>query len=83
MKSRGMKGACAVAIALLASAASDVSAETYRPKHVVAVDGLVECNWARDRLITTILGPCEGFSPPSAVQIGKAQFDLAVDGGAA
>lgn len=46
-------------------------AETFKAKHVEPINGTVACNWARDRLITVISGPCEGFKPPAQVRLGE------------
>lgn len=44
--------------------------QTYKARKVEALDGTVACNWARDRLITLISGPCEGFVAPQKVEVG-------------
>lgn len=47
------------------------SAETYKAKRVEALDGKVDCKWARDRLITVISGPCEDYKAPAEVHLGS------------
>ena len=64
-----MKNLALVATLLLASSA--VHAETFKAKRVEPINGVVECKWARDRLITVISGPCEGFKPPTQVRLGE------------
>jgi hypothetical protein len=46
------------------------TAETYKAKYVMALDGVVDCKWARDRFITVISGPCEDYKAPSEVRLG-------------
>jgi len=58
-------------ILLLGLAPFPTLAQTYMATFVEAVDGQVKCNWARDRLITLISGPCDDFTPPSKVRIGE------------
>lgn len=64
-----MKYSVLTAALLLAS--SVVHAETYKAKRVEPINGAVACNWARDRLITVISGPCESFKPPAQVHLGE------------
>jgi hypothetical protein len=44
--------------------------ETFKANRVEALDGIIKCNWARDRLVTVISGPCEDYTPPSHVRVG-------------
>jgi hypothetical protein len=60
-----------VVIAALATVSGAAQGQQYRAKQVEAINGVVECNWARDRLITVISGPCDDFTPPSVVRIGE------------
>lgn len=57
-------------IAVAAALPSSLQAQSYRATRVAAIDGIVNCHWARDRLITVISGPCEDFVPPKEVRIG-------------
>jgi hypothetical protein len=47
------------------------SGEKFKANRVEAIDGVIKCNWARDRLITVISGPCDDFTPPRQVRIGE------------
>jgi hypothetical protein len=57
----------AVALALPVT----VHGETVSASRVEALDGNIKCNWARDRLITVISGPCEDYTPPRQVRMGE------------
>ena len=45
--------------------------QTYKAKRAEALDGVVKCLWARDRLITVISGPCDNFTAPRQVRVGE------------
>jgi hypothetical protein len=46
--------------------------QTYDVRAVLSADGKVDCNWARDRIVTTISGPCEKFLPPKQIVLGES-----------
>ena len=60
-----------VTTAELAVQTEPVQAGMRKAKYVEAIDGSVQCIWARDRLITKITGPCDAFTPPRQVRIGE------------
>jgi len=45
--------------------------ERFNANGVEALDGVIKCYWARDRLITVIMGPCEDYIPPRQVRVGE------------
>jgi hypothetical protein len=57
-------------VALLLSLEA-VHGESYKLKSALALDGVVNCIWARDRLITIISGPCDDYTPPRYIRIGE------------
>jgi hypothetical protein len=46
-------------------------AETYKVKVVEPIDGVLKCNWARDRLITVVSSSCDDFKRPARVALGE------------
>lgn len=46
-------------------------ADLIKATRVEALDGKVRCNWAHDRLITAITGPCDDYTPPREVRVGE------------
>jgi len=58
-----------VAVSLLLPMAA--YGERINANKVEALDGVIKCYWARDRLITVIMGPCEDYTPPHQVRIGE------------
>lgn len=62
-----------LSVFIVAMVLSPLSArgEMFKAKRVDALDGKVKCLWARDRLITTISGPCENYTPPQHIRIGE------------
>lgn len=47
------------------------NAQTLNIRAASSVDGKINCNWARDRIVTTISGPCENFLPPKQISLGE------------
>lgn len=47
-------------------------AQTLNVRAASSADGKIDCNWARDRILTTISGPCESFIPPKQVALGES-----------
>lgn len=48
------------------------NAQTLDIRAASSVDGKIDCNWARDRIVTTISGPCENFLPPKQISLGES-----------
>jgi hypothetical protein len=63
--------AIVAAIVMAAVLPIGVQAQTTKVKQVEALDGVVNCLWARDRLITVISGPCANYTPPRQVRVGE------------
>lgn len=61
----------AFALAFSLLLAGSAQAELFKVARVEALDGKVRCNWARDRLITVISGPCDDYTPPRQVRVGE------------
>jgi hypothetical protein len=61
----------AIALALSVLLPAAAQAESFKVTRVEALDGKVRCNWARDRLITVISGPCDDYTPPRQVRVGE------------
>jgi len=59
-------------IGIILSFSGDTNAQTVNARSVVSHDGKIDCNWARDRVITTISGPCENFIPPKQISLGES-----------
>lgn len=59
------------AAAALLFAGAMAHAKEYKAKLVEPINGVIACNWARDRLITVISSSCEGFKPPARVALGE------------
>jgi hypothetical protein len=66
-----LKKICILVVSAVVLTANHTNAEKFTARHVETVDGIVKCNWARDRLITVISGPCDNFVPPNTIKIGE------------
>lgn len=66
-----MKAFVGAALVIAVSLPWVAHGEMFKAKRVQALDGNVKCNWARDRLITVISGPCDKYSPPQQVRLGE------------
>lgn len=67
----GLRLAAALVLALSVLLPAQAQAEMVKATRVEALDGKVRCNWARDRLITVISGPCDDYIPPRQVRVGE------------
>lgn len=47
------------------------NAQTLNIRAASSIDGKIDCNWARDGIVTTISGPCENFLPPKQISLGE------------
>jgi hypothetical protein len=59
-----------VALTWTAACAPD-PIEGTRPSEVIALDGDVKCLSYAGWYITSVTGPCEGYTPPSRVALGE------------
>jgi hypothetical protein len=62
----------ALAVACIALFVTSIAiAQTFNANQVQSLDQDIKCNWARDRIITLISGPCESYVPPKEIRIGE------------
>ncbi len=66
-----MKHKAFASLAISLSLLTAAYGETFKANRVEALDGVIKCNWARDRLITVISGPCGDYTPPNQVRVGE------------
>jgi hypothetical protein len=67
-----MKKIQLVLIGGILTASLFTNAQTLNIRAASSVDGKIDCNWARDRMLTTISGPCENFLPPKQISLGES-----------
>lgn len=67
-----MKKIKLVLISGILTASLFTNAQTLNIRAASSVDGKIDCNWARDRIVTTISGPCENFLPPKQISLGES-----------
>lgn len=48
-----------------------VNAQTLNIRAASSIDGKIDCKWSRDRIVTSISGPCENFLPPKQISLGE------------
>ena len=58
-------------ISAILTAMLSANAQTLNVRAASSADGKIDCKWSRDRIVTTISGPCESFIPPKQVAIGE------------
>ena len=67
-----MKKIKLVLVSGILTASLFTNAQTLNTRVASSVDGKIDCNWARDRIVTTISGPCENFLPPKQISLGES-----------
>lgn len=48
------------------------NAQTLNIRAASSVDGKIDCKWSRDRIVTSVSGPCENFVPPKQISLGES-----------